>query len=224
MRCFSIAVAVLSLIPVVALASEAKGPNRLFQQAAAGGSPVSLALDAATIANEGPFAADLFVAAARIAAKASPSASTRSKKTEGGKAASSAHPVELDPMKLLEKAAGGAAAGSDLAKHIMSLQAAGLPAGKRGKTYHQTESVAGGATDVFEISFKAAEPAQVGVVGLGGSDLDLRVFDEAWNEICASTSDSAREYCSWVPATTGLFRVRVRNQGKAADDYVFVTN
>lgn len=210
----------------VSAASEAVGPNRLFQPAASGVSPVAQTLDAATLANEGRSAPDLLVAAARVAAQASPSVSSRSKKTEGARSPAVEKPLELEPARLLEQAASAArAAGlSDLAKHAAALQGKGLPAGKRGGAYHQTERVAAGATDVFEISFKAGEPAQVGIVGLGGADLDLRVFDEAWNDICGSTGDSSREYCSWVPATTGMFRIRVRNQGKAVEDYVLATN
>lgn len=221
MRAF---LAVALVVPSIAFASEARGPNRVFQAAASGVSPVSQALDAAALANAGRGHADLLLAAARTAAQANATANTRSKKTEGGKSSAPEKPLALDPAALLEAAAAAAPAKSDLAKVVASTRAAGLPAGTRGKTYHQTERVASGATDVFEISFKASEPAQVGVAGLGEGDIDLRVFDEQWNEICASTSDSSREYCSFVPATTGMFRIRVKNQGKATEDYVLVTN
>lgn len=214
----------LVVLPLVAAANEAKGPNRLFVPSATGISPVSQLLDAATLANAGRTAPDLLIAAARLAAEASPTPGTRSKKTEGARAAGAPNALVLDPQKLLQQAASTAPAGSDLAKYVANVQAIGLTPGKRGKTYPQTESVAPGATDIFEINFKANEAAQVGVVGLGGADLDLRVFDESWNEICASAGDSGREYCSWVPATTGMFRIRVRNQGKAPEDYVFATN
>lgn len=215
----------LALLPLSALASEARGPNRVFQAAASGVSPVSQALDAAALANAGGRGhAELLLAAARTAAQANPTASTRTKKTEGAKSSAPEKPLALDPAALLDAAAAAAPANSNLAKHVASAKAAGSPAGTRGKTYHQTERVAAGATDVFEISFKASEPAQVGVAGLGDGDIDLRVFDEQWNEICASTSDSSREYCSFVPATTGMFRIRVKNQGRTTEDYVLVTN
>lgn len=222
MRVSSIAVTSLLLLSTHVLASEPRGPNRLFQPSASGMSTVSQLLDAASLAHPTHATPDTLVAAARLTAETNATASTRSKKTELGKSASVEKPLELDPAKLLDAAARNATA--DLAKHIALVKGAGLPAGKRGKTYYQVERVAAGATDVFEISFKGGEPAQVGIAGLGEGDLDLRVFDEQWNEICAATSDSAREYCSWVPATTGMFRIRVKNQSKANEDYVFATN
>jgi hypothetical protein len=203
------------LFASAASASEPRGPNRLYQPAPSGVSSVSTLLDAASLAHTGRTTSqhELLSAAARVAADVSPTPSVRVKKTESGKSMPAEKPIVLDPARLQEQAMalGGVASKT-------------LPPAKRGTAYYQSERVAPGATDVFEISFKASEPAQVGVAGLGDADVDLRVFDESWNEICAATSDSAREYCSWVPATTGVFRIRVRNQGKTADDYVLVTN
>jgi len=223
-RRISLLLAVLAALPVAAIASEAKGPNRLFQASASGVSPVSMLLDAASLANTGRTNPELLLAAARASADANPNASTRVKKTEGAKAAAAEKPLSLDPAKLLEAAATAAQPFSSLAEHLVAVKKAGFPASKRAKTYFQTERVGAGATDIFEISFKGTEPAQVGIAGLGEGDIDLRVFDEQWNEICAATSDSSREYCSFVPATTGMFRIRVKNQGKAVEDYVLVTN
>ena len=62
MRSAPVLVALLSFVTVVAAGSEAKGPNRHFQPAATGLSPVSQLLDAATLANAGRAAPDLLVA------------------------------------------------------------------------------------------------------------------------------------------------------------------
>lgn len=216
MRIRDVAWATAFFIPLATWASEPRGPNRLFRAAPSGISAVSTLLDAATLATSRRSGADsdLLVAAAHLAAMANPAPSSRAKRTEGGKSVSATKPIVLDPAKLLE-AAGRSPAPSN---------AKALPPATSGKTFHQSERVLAGATDVFEISFKGADPAQAGIVGLGGADLDLRVFDEAWNEICASTTDSNREYCSWIPATTGMFRIRVRNPSSSDEDYLLVTN
>ena len=74
-------------------------------------------------------------------------------------------------------------------------------------------------TDVYTLTFRADEPVLVAITGEGSSDLDLFVEDETGNRICASDGAGDDEMCRWTPRRTGNFRIRVRNVGKAYDEY-----
>jgi hypothetical protein len=79
-------------------------------------------------------------------------------------------------------------------------------------------------TDVYTLTFRADEPVLVAITGEGSSDLDLFVEDEAGNRICASDGAGDDEMCRWTPRRTGNFRIRVRNAGKAYDEYRLWSN
>lgn len=66
---------------------------------------------------------------------------------------------------------------------------------------------------------RGGELAEVAIVGDGDTDLDLFVYDENWNVICAETGFSDREYCRWTPRWTGQFRIVVRNHGAVYNEY-----
>ena len=72
--------------------------------------------------------------------------------------------------------------------------------------------------------FVGGEWAEVAVLGDGDTDLDLYVYDEFGNLICASEDAFDVEYCEWVPAFTGPFLVVVRNYGDVYNEYELLTN
>ena len=72
--------------------------------------------------------------------------------------------------------------------------------------------------------FEGGEWAEVAIIGDGDTDLDLYVYDEFGNLICASEDAFDDEYCEWVPAFTGPFLVVVRNYGDVYNEYELLTN
>lgn len=90
------------------------------------------------------------------------------------------------------------------------------------RTHHDT--VQPGGTDVYNVVFTGGQPAETGIAGDGGSDLDLLVYDENDHLVCRSAGSSDREYCRWWPRWTGPFRIEVQNLSGAANYYRLATN
>lgn len=80
------------------------------------------------------------------------------------------------------------------------------------------------ATDYFTESFRGGEYAHVSIVGDGDTDLDLYIYDENGNEICAALGYTDRESCGFTPRWTGSFRIEVRNLGNIWNAYTIRTN
>ena len=86
------------------------------------------------------------------------------------------------------------------------------------------ERVRAGATDSYTFRFRGGDPAAVFVWGDGNTDLDLYVYDQNGNRICSDTNDSDTMLCRWTPSSTGAFTIRIKNYGRAHNDYVIQTN
>ena len=80
------------------------------------------------------------------------------------------------------------------------------------------------STDVYELTFVGGEEAMVLVEGDGDTDLDLYVLDESGSSVCADDGPTDVMICSWIPATTRVFRIEVRNLGDVYNDYSLQTN
>lgn len=78
--------------------------------------------------------------------------------------------------------------------------------------------------DLYNISFRAGELAEVAVIGDGDTDLDLYIYDANGNFIVSDTSYSGNCYVSWVPRWTGNFIVKIVNRGNVYNNYVLLTN
>lgn len=78
-------------------------------------------------------------------------------------------------------------------------------------------------TDDFYIVFPRGRIARVEISGDGSSDLDLYVYDENGNQVCTDDDTTDDMSCSWTPAWTGKFTVRVRNRGDE-NAYVLMFN
>lgn len=72
--------------------------------------------------------------------------------------------------------------------------------------------------------FVRGQLAEAAVTGDGYTNVDLVVYDASGNQICSSTRGGDREYCSWTPAWTGDFRVRVTNYGGTYNDVAVLVN
>lgn len=103
----------------------------------------------------------------------------------------------------------------------------GVAAGTRGRVggpaRHQ-DTVRAGVTDVFTMTFRGGEEANVGISGDGDTDLDLYIYDENDNRICGSDSYGDDEICTFRPAWTGQFKVKIKNRGSVYNRYVLLTD
>jgi hypothetical protein len=98
------------------------------------------------------------------------------------------------------------------------------PRGTAGGSKYGCYRARASSTDVFTITFRAGEVAQIGVSGDGDSDLDLYIYDERGNLIASDTDAGDDCFVRWTPRWTGPFQVRVRNLGRVYNDYCLVTN
>jgi len=92
-----------------------------------------------------------------------------------------------------------------------------------GPTVHR-DSVRARTNDWYEVNFRGGEPARVVVIGDGDTDLDLYIYDQNGNQICTDTDYTDRLICSWNPAWTGPFRVKISNLGGVYNNYHLSTN
>ena len=76
----------------------------------------------------------------------------------------------------------------------------------------------------YTCKFWANELAEVAVVGDGDTDLDLYIYDSNGNLITKDEDLSDNCYCSWVPAWTGTFTIKVKNRGDVYNKFVLLTN
>lgn len=76
----------------------------------------------------------------------------------------------------------------------------------------------------YDIKFWANELAEVIVIGDGDNDLDLYVYDGNGNLIASDTDYTDQCVCRWVPAWTGVFRLRIVNRGAIYSNYAIATN
>ncbi len=77
---------------------------------------------------------------------------------------------------------------------------------------------------VRNVNFYGGQPARVWLAGDGDTDLDLYIWDENGNRICASLGAWDRESCSWTPRWTGAFTIEVRNLGGVWNEFALTTN
>lgn len=76
----------------------------------------------------------------------------------------------------------------------------------------------------YDLKFWANELAEVIVIGDGDNDLDLYVYDGNGNLIASDTDYTDQCVCRWVPAWTGVFRLRIVNRGAIYSNYAIATN
>lgn len=67
--------------------------------------------------------------------------------------------------------------------------------------------------------FRGGELAIVSIAGDGDTDLDLFVYDAFGNLVAQGIGLTDRETVSWVPPSTGTYRIVVRNLGGVWNRY-----
>lgn len=87
-----------------------------------------------------------------------------------------------------------------------------------------TKVVKARAADRAEVNFKAGEPALVYVHTDLSADLDLFVYDEYNNLICADEASGQESQCRWRPRWNGSYLVDVRNKNEVEVSYELAIN
>ena len=134
--------------------------------------------------------------------------------------------VTFDTQKLLAEAKGWAQGNPQLLA-LISAEAAKHPTTTLGASsgaivHHDT--VLSRHYDDYTITFTGHELARVAVIGDGGTDLDLYIYDQNGNLITSDTDYTDQCLVEFTPIWTGPFRVRVVNNGYYANNYVLLTN
>jgi len=81
------------------------------------------------------------------------------------------------------------------------------------------ERVSANSTDSYIVKFWGNEKAEVIVIGDGDTDLDLYIYDSNDNLIVCDTDYTDDCYCTWTPAWTGSFTIKIRNRGDVYNEY-----
>ena len=79
-------------------------------------------------------------------------------------------------------------------------------------------------TDQYRIVFRGNEAAEMAVLGDGGSNLDLYVYDDKNHLVASDTDGNDRCHVKWVPKSTGPFVIKIKNRDGVANYYTLVTN
>jgi hypothetical protein len=217
----------ISATPILAQAAAGKSSNADAAKATAT-SPTVQAVETArtadALAKYGDSKKDAMalIQAAKMKKEAGEQALTLTRKGTGeaGKKVSKAADYSVDGMLARAKTlAAGRADLIALADEVAKSGARGAVGGpKSGRTV-----VKGGFTDQFVMKFDGGAPAAVQINGDGDSSLDLYVYDENGNRICAAVGRGDEAICRWNPKWTGPFTVRIVNRG-IANEYSIRTN
>jgi hypothetical protein len=217
----------LSATPIMAQAAKGKGSNADAAKATAT-SPAVQAVEtvrtAEALAKYGDAKKDpmALIQAAKMKKEAGEQALTLTRKGAGEAGKKDAKAADYSVDGMLGRAKTLAAGRADLvalADDVSKSGARGAVGGpKSGRTV-----VKGGFTDQFVMKFEGGEPAAVQISGDGDSTLDLYVYDENGNRVCAAVGRGDDAVCRWNPKWTGPFTVRVVNRG-VANEYSIRTN
>jgi hypothetical protein len=75
------------------------------------------------------------------------------------------------------------------------------------------------SSNVHYIDFRGGELASIAVVGDGGTDLDLFVYDEYGNLVASNNESMGTCSADWYPRYTSTFRIEVVNRGPVYIEY-----
>jgi hypothetical protein len=217
----------ISATPIMAQAAAGKGSNADAAKATAT-SPAVQAVEtvrtAEALGKYGDAKKDpmALIQAAKMKKEAGEQALTLTRKGKGEAGKKEAKGADYSVDGMLARAKTLAAGRADLvalADDVAKSGARGAVGGpKSGRTV-----VKGGFTDQFVMKFEGGEPAAVQISGDGDSTLDLYVYDENGNRVCAAVGRGDDAICRWNPKWTGPFTVRVVNRG-IANEYSIRTN
>ena len=135
--------------------------------------------------------------------------------------------LRLNPEELLadaQKYAGKDKVVVNYAKQVEKIVKGGGTRGAVGGPKYGEGRVYGKTYTDYDVKFWANELAEVIVIGDGDNDLDLYVYDGNGNLIASDTDYTDQCVCRWVPAWTGVFRLRIVNRGAIYSDFAIATN
>ena len=187
-------------------------------------SKLSLARNLATVAAENKDAV-LMVAAAKLEGSIATTSSTRDKTSETdseGKA-----DEKTSKAQTLFAQARELADGDEHMLAVIDSTESAVNSSVKGRSAGPASSVTrvkARSSDIYRLSFRGGEKAELAIAGDNDTDLDIYVYDENGNAICSSTTTSDNEYCSWYPRWTGIFVIKVKNLGSVYNQYRLVTN
>ena len=165
------------------------------------------------------------IQAARLSKKAGFRQQDMAKSTgEGGMTSSDGKKgkVNIDPAKLLADAK--AMAGDDgVLLALIDDVNSNVRGAVNGPITHY-DRVLARDYDVYEVTFRAQELARVIVDGDGDTDLDLYIYDANGNDIAKDIDYLDYCVCTWTPAWTGKFYIKIVNRGSVYNEYVLKTN
>lgn len=81
-----------------------------------------------------------------------------------------------------------------------------------------------GTRRYLDMTFEGGAYAEVYSEGRDLANIDMFVFDEDGELICAETDLSPVSLCSWTPAKTGTFTVVIENKSNTSTWYALITN
>ncbi|MES2681893.1 MAG: hypothetical protein V4650_00090 [Pseudomonadota bacterium] len=131
--------------------------------------------------------------------------------------------VDTSADALLARATVLAGDNASLKLLIADARATGIRGAVRGPGRSVT-TVDARSTDSYQVTFRGGEMAGVIVKGDGDTDLDLYVYDENGNRICADADTTDTMVCRWNPSWTGSFTIRVANLGNVYNQYTIIHN
>ena len=168
----------------------------------------------------------LMLASAHLEAIASIREVVSSKTAEGGVTAGAENRThQSDLYAMAEKLAGTNDMLQDLIKSSRASTGLGKNVRARADAPLSTlREVGAGVRDEWTETFNGGEAARLVVLGKGNADLDLYIYDENSNEICAKKDERNSAYCSWYPKRTGDFTIRVENVSTIHNEYRVLTN
>ncbi len=164
------------------------------------------------------------IQAAELYTAINPEALDATKSSEGAaKESTKQETISFDVDKLLADAAILAEGNANLLAIIESIKESATRGASTGPKY-VVERVKAETTDVYRIRFNGGEDAIVGVSGDGDTDLDLYIYDENDNLIDSDVDYGDACLCTFRPAWTGYFTIKVKNRGNVYNRYELVTN
>ncbi|NOH97516.1 hypothetical protein [Vibrio sp. 99-70-13A1] len=165
----------------------------------------------------------ILMTAAKIYAMTPTKEMERTKESEGGVESKKTTDMTVDFDSLLDYAkeySGDNESYLAMISEIESVKTRGRTSGPA----ISTDRVEAGATDTYYIRYRGDRLAELMIIGDGDTDLDVYVYDERGNSICKDDDYSDKMYCSWVPAWTGEFEIKIKNRGNVYNVYDILTN
>lgn len=127
-------------------------------------------------------------------------------------------------VEMLSTASKLASGRVDLAALIEDVRAANSKGLITGAIISHAEIKPGGKRTYFDMRFEGGAYAEVYLEGRDQTDIDMFVYNENGDLICAQTDPSPISLCSWTPATTNNFRIVVENKSTLGTHYSLITN